>query len=215
MNVVERAVGALKVFPLPSAVLFPNAILPLHIFEPRYRAMIQDALASDQLITLSGLLPGWEGDYEGRPPLAPIACVGSIVWSEALPDGRFNILVQGRVRVRILEELPATHDYREVRGEVLDDAPYAGPEARILRQELLELAGRLPPQVLDPLLQMATHLEGGALADVIAGALIQDTDRRQVLLEELDVAKRLQRVQEDVGELLLRLGPAQAPGPLN
>ena len=215
MNAVERAVGALKVFPLPSAVLFPNAILPLHIFEPRYRAMVRDALAGDQLIVLAGLKPGWEGDYEGRPPLAEIGCIGTIVWAEELPDGRFNILVQGLVRVRLGEELPATHDYREVRGEALDDVPYAGPGSDVLRQELLELAGRLPPQVLDPLLQMATLLEGGALADVIAGALVQETDRRQALLETLDVGERLKMVLEDVGELLLRLGPAQAPGPLN
>ncbi len=214
MNVVERAIGALKVFPLPSAVLFPNAILPLHIFEPRYRAMVRDALASDQLIALADLQPGWES-VQGPPALASIGCVGSIVWSEELPDGRFNILLQGLVRVRFLEEQPSLHDYREFRGEILDDPPYTGPEADVLRQELLELAGRMPPQVLDPLLQIATHLEGGALADVVAGALVQDSDRRQVLLEELDVGRRLRTLLEDVGELLLRLGPAQAPGPLN
>lgn len=212
---VEQTASTLKIFPLPSAVLFPNAILPLHIFEPRYRALVTDALEGDQIMVLGGLEPGWEADYGGRPPLLPIACAGTIVWHESLPDGRINLLLQGTVRVRLLTENPPTHPYRVVRGEVLPDGLYEGPEVELVRQALLELAGNLPPQVLEPLLQLAARLEGGALADVVAGALVQETERRQALLSELDPGKRLRLVLEEVGELLLRLGPAQFAGPLN
>lgn len=214
MNVVERVEqtrDALKVFPLPPVVLFPNAIVPLHIFEPRYRQMVREALEGDQLIVMAGYAPGWEGEDDQKAPLAPIASVGSIVWHEETADGRFNLLLQGVVRVRILEEKDVDTPYRQVRGEVLSDPAHTGPENELLRQAMLELSGALPPQVLEPLLQIAVHLEGGALADVIAGTLVQERDRRAALLAELDVGTRLQMVLEDVGELLLRLGTADTP----
>lgn len=214
MNVVERveqAKDSLKVFPLPPVVLFPNAIVPLHIFEPRYRQMVRDALDGDQLIVMAGYEPGWTGSDDSRAPLAPTACVGSIVWNEETADGRFNLLLQGVVRVRLGEERDVDTPYRQVRGEVLIDPSYDGPENELLRQAMLELSGRLPPQVLEPLLQIAIHLEGGALADVIAGTLVQERDRRAALLAELNVPTRLQMVLEDVGELLLRLGPSDMP----
>src|SRR5690606_24562350 len=183
--------------PLPPVVLFPNAIVPLHIFEPRYRQMVRDALDGDQLIVMAGYDPTWTGEGDDRhAPLAPIACVGSIVWNEETGDGRYNLLLQGVVRVRILEERDVDTPYREVRGEVLIGPTYDGPENELLRQAMLELSGRLPPQVLEPLLQIAIHLEGGALADVIAGTLVQERDRRAELLTELDVRTRLQRVLE-------------------
>jgi Lon protease-like protein len=212
---VERASSALKVFPLPSAVLFPHAVLPLHIFEPRYREMVRDALAGDQVIAMAGLAPGWERDYGGRPHLLPVVCAGVIVWHEALPDGRYNLLLQGTVRARVLEELPPTHAYREVRSEVVADPTYMGPETELLRQAVLELAGRLPPAVLEPLLQMAARLEGGALADVVASALVQEPEQRLELLEELDVGARMRGVLAEVSELMMRLGPPVPAGLLN
>lgn len=214
MNVVERveqARASLKVFPLPPVVLFPNAIVPLHIFEPRYRQMVRDALDGDQLIVMAGYEEGWSGGDDSKAPLSPIACVGSIVWNEKTSDGRYNLLLQGVVRVKLLEERDVDTPYRQVRGEVLTDPSYDGPENELLRQAMLELSGGLPPQVLEPLLQIAIHLEGGALADVIAGTLVQERDRRAALLAELDVSTRLQMVLEDVGELLLRLGPSELP----
>jgi Lon protease-like protein len=144
-----------------------------------------------------------------------MACAGIIVWHEILSDGRINLLLQGTVRVRVLAEQPATQPYRIISGEVLPDGPYEGSEVELVRQALLELAGNLPPQVLEPLLQLAARLDGGALADVVAGALVQETDRRQALLSELDPGRRLRLVLEEVGELLLRLGPAQSAGPPN
>ncbi|MGZ3460279.1 MAG: LON peptidase substrate-binding domain-containing protein, partial [Archangium sp.] len=141
---IERTAQALKVFPLPSAVLFPHAALPLHIFEPRYRELVRDALAGDKVLALAQLEPGWEGQYGERPPMQPMMCAGLIIWHEELPDGRYNILLQGICRARLLAELPADKPYREVRVQPLPDAAWQGPEEERLRQAVFELAGRVP-----------------------------------------------------------------------
>lgn len=95
---------AIPLFPLPNVVLFPNVFLPLHIFEPRYRRMVADALAGDRIIGMVLLRPGWEADYEGRPPVYPIGCAGLITHAEPLPDGRYNIVLRGLEKFRILRE---------------------------------------------------------------------------------------------------------------
>jgi Lon protease-like protein len=217
-NLLERvqgATGAMKVFPLPSAVLFPGTALPLHLFEPRYRHLIADCLATDKVMALAQLQPGWEPDYQGRPPMKPICCAGVVAWHEGLPDGRTNIIVQGVGRARILEEVEHAVPYRVVRVQLLPDQPYDGPEDEALRRALLDVAGKISGEASGALLEMAAHVRGGALADVVAAALVPDVERRQELLAELDVPERLRAVLEDVGELAARLGPSRPTGPLN
>src|SRR5437870_4822620 len=97
--------GAARLFPLPNLVFFPHVMQPLHIFEPRYRQMTRDALAGDRLLTLALLQPGWEGDYEGRPALYPVVCVGKIIAHQGLEGGRYNLLVRGLSRARVAREL--------------------------------------------------------------------------------------------------------------
>ena len=94
----------LPLFPLPNVVLFPNVFLPLHIFEPRYREMVADALASDRMIGMVLLRPGWERDYDGRPPVYRVGCSGVVTHIERLPDGRYNLVLRGLERFRIVEE---------------------------------------------------------------------------------------------------------------
>ena len=94
----------LPIFPLPNVVLFPNVFLPLHIFEPRYRAMVADALDDERMIGMVLLRPGWESDSEGRPPVFPIGCAGLITHNERLPDGRYNIVLRGFQKFRIRSE---------------------------------------------------------------------------------------------------------------
>src|SRR5438128_6600054 len=94
----------LPLFPLPNVVLFPNVFLPLHVFEPRYRDMVADALAGDRLIGMVLLKPGWQQDYEGRPPVYPIGCSGVMTHAERLADGRYNIVLRGVERFRIVRE---------------------------------------------------------------------------------------------------------------
>src|SRR5262245_26825648 len=98
----------IPIFPLPNVVLFPNVFLPLHIFEPRYRQMVDDALKGDRIIGMVLLRPGWQGEYEGRPPVYPIGCAGVITHADRLPDGRFNIGLRGREKCRIRDEDPAS-----------------------------------------------------------------------------------------------------------
>jgi Lon protease-like protein len=101
----------IPIFPLPNAVLFPNVCLPLHIFESRYRAMVRDALASDRIIGMVLLQPGYEANYEGRPQVYPVGCAGVITHSEPLPDGRFNIMLRGLEKFRMVGE-DASRPYR-------------------------------------------------------------------------------------------------------
>ena len=96
--------SSLPLFPLPNVVLFPGVYLPLHIFEPRYRTMAQDALDSDRLIGMVLLKPGFESEYDGRPPIYAVGCSGLITHHERLDDGRFNIVLQGLDRFRVLAE---------------------------------------------------------------------------------------------------------------
>ena len=212
---IERTTQALKIFPLPSAVLFPHAALPLHIFEPRYRALVRDALAGDKVMALAQLEPGWEGQYGERPPMQPMLCTGLIIWHEELPDGRYNILLQGVARARLLSELPAGKLYREAQVQLLPDAHYQGPEEEQLRQAVFELAGRVPASFAENLLPLVARSQGGALADVVAAAVVPEPERRQVLLCELDVRARLTAVLDDVSELIARLSPVKPVGPMN
>src|SRR5688500_4055539 len=96
--------SAVPLFPLPGVVLFPRAVLPLHIFEDRYRAMTADALASDKIVAMALLKPGWEKSYYGRPAIEPVVCVGRILSHEKLSDGKYNFLLQGVQRARVIRE---------------------------------------------------------------------------------------------------------------
>jgi Lon protease-like protein len=111
--------STLPLFPLPNAVLFPGVYLPLHIFEPRYREMVRDALGDDRIIGMTLLKPGFEAEYEGRPPIYTIGCAGLITHAEPLADGRFNIVLQGLERFRVIDE-DHSRPYRVARVEPLD-----------------------------------------------------------------------------------------------
>jgi len=116
--------------------------LPLHVFEPRYRKMVEDALASRRTIGMVLLKPGFEGDYQGRPPIYPLGCSGTIVEEERLRDGRYNIVLLGRSRFRVLAE----HDgepYRLAAVEELPDPEGDGPSLVELRERVLATLGRL------------------------------------------------------------------------
>jgi uncharacterized protein len=95
---------SIPLFPLPNVVLFPNVFLPLHIFEPRYRQMVADALAEDRIIGMTLLRPGYEANYEGRPAIYPIGCAGVITHSQPLGDGRYDIVLRGMEKFRIRSE---------------------------------------------------------------------------------------------------------------
>jgi Lon protease-like protein len=135
-------VSLVPLFPLPDVVLFPGVPLPLHVFEPRYRALVTDALASNRTVGMTLLKPGFEADYGGRPGIYPLGCAGTIVQDERLDDGRYNIVLHGGQRFRVLDE-QAGGAYRVARVEALPEAP--GDEGSVdrLRDEVLQALGRL------------------------------------------------------------------------
>ena len=127
-------------------MLFPNVFLPLHIFEPRYREMVADALAGDRMIGMVLLRPGWEHDYEGRPPVYPIGCSGVITHVERLADGRYNIVLRGLERFRILEE-DHERSYRRAVVEPLAERALAADDRAALRHQRAKLEALLAPAV--------------------------------------------------------------------
>src|SRR5688572_21127051 len=129
--------SAVALFPLPNVVLFPRAILPLHIFEERYKAMTADVLKGDRRIAMALLKPGWEKSYYSRAAIDPVVCVGQILQHEKLPDGTYNFLLQGITRARVIEEEPTGERmYRVARLEPL-------VETKAMEIDLLESRERL------------------------------------------------------------------------
>ncbi len=215
-RVVDDAVlAALPIFPLPDVVLFPGALLPLHVFEPRYRAMTADILAGARTLAIARLVPGFENDYYGRPPVYATVGVGELVSHETLGDGRSNILLRGIARGAIESELAPEKPYRQVRAKLLPDRDAEVGELES-KQKLLvavcdHLAGLLP-EGGDMLRQLvrAVH-DPGLCADVVAAAVVLDADDRQGLLETLDPVERLERVIEQTSQLLSRFKTDRPP----
>jgi Lon protease-like protein len=176
----------IPIFPLPSVVLFPNVFLPLHIFEARYRQMVADALAADRTIGMTLLKPGYEEDYEGRPPVYPVGCSGVITHVERLPDGRFNIVLRGVEKFRILGEVDPgiAQLYRRALVDPLaDEVSEANRERLAAGRRRLE--GYLAPLLDQP---MRESLLPSTMSDVdLINAMGQYLDfepmERQALLE--------------------------------
>ena len=207
----------IPIFPLPDVVLFPHTLLPLHIFEPRYRQMVRDCLAGDKRLAMGLLRPGWETDYYGRPPIYPIAGAGEIIQHEELPDGRFNILLRGTMRIGITAELPADKSYRVGRARPLPDRyPDANPKALVDRIERLKVFYlRILSEVQKGQGEIAKIFSGvkdpGIIVDRIAGAAIADAETRQQVLEAVEVATRLAIVQDHLVAVLSHLSDRNAP----
>lgn len=215
---LRKAVAALKVFPLHGVAVLPGTPAPFHVFEPRYRTLVGDALAGDRILAVPGLF-GKSDAHALRPPLRAICGAGIIEAEERYPDGRFDIVVRGVARVRLLEELPQTRLYREFQAEVLDDRLPAGGAAALegelegLRQLVYDLSTKLPSesgatQLAEAVAQMK---EPSSIVDLVAAAAVSDPDARQKILEEADVARRLELVLGEVAGVVLVLSKGKSP----
>ena len=136
--------ATIPIFPLPNVVLFPNVFLPLHIFEPRYREMVHDALAGDRIIGMVLLRPGWEGNYEGRPAVYPVGCAGLITHAERLSDGRYNIVLRGLEKFKVTGE-EDSKPYRVARVQALIE-PVTDEDREGVRAQRRRLESLLVPQ---------------------------------------------------------------------
>jgi uncharacterized protein len=210
----EHFSGKARLFPLPNLVLFPHVMQPLHIFERRYRDLLEDALAGDRLIAMTVLMPGWEKNYEGRPPVYPMACLGRITTHCRLADGTYNVLLLGLRRIRLLRELPSTREFREAEVELCKDvySAYSLARQRALRDDLrdalLQLLPNLPEarEQLDHLLQDDVPL--GMLTDVIGYVLDIGMTSKQLLLSESDVYRRAEILLSRLSEVATTVSSA-------
>lgn len=178
----------IRLFPLPGVVLLPGTLLPLHIFEPRYRALVADALAGDRTIGMAMIKPGFDA-LEPAPPVYPVGGGGEIVESELLEDGRYNILLRGIFRYRILEERPPS-PFRSARIAPLDSLPFSSfaEETRTLRRAC-DLFGELRAELELPSLPEET-LSCERLCSEIALRLRYTPEELQALLETDSLAER-------------------------
>jgi uncharacterized protein len=190
--------SSIPVFPLPNVVLFPRAVLPLHIFEERYKAMMADALSGRKLIAMALLKPGWETNYYCRPAIEPVVCVGSIISSERLADGKYNLLLQGQTRATIVGENDSHAPYRKC-----DLRPVAGPAVMEidLSNERMRLTSIFSDDVFSKaslgrqfLQMLSSPLSTADIADLIAFNLLDSPCLKQKLLAEVDVHRRVGRV---------------------
>jgi len=212
---VRNAAGRLKVFPLPSVVLLPGTVQPLHIFEQRYRDLVKEALETDGVFAMAQVLPGHEARLAGTPDLEPMLCAGIIGMHEQLEDGRYNLVLVGVARARLVKEWPRRAAFREVEAEVLEDAALDSEEEVPLRQAVLELISRVPDEVGEKVAQVTGRLHGGALADVVAGTIFHDVAQRFEVLQQTDVRERMREVTDEVMQLVARLKPRKPEGLLN
>jgi Lon protease-like protein len=176
---------SIPLFPLPTVVLFPNVPLPLHIFEPRYRQMIAEALDGDRIIGMVLLRPGYESDYEGTPPIYPTGCSGLISDVDRLEDGRYNLVLRGLEKFSIQrEELPAVGRlYRSAVVKPIDESITASTRLalKLERQRLLHLLSQQFGGQLDE--RLSASMPDEDLINALAQYLEFDPLEKLALLE--------------------------------
>lgn len=202
--------AALPVFPLPDCVLLPGSLLPLHVFEPRYRELARDCLAAERVMAIARLRAGYEADYQGRPPVYSVIGIGRIIDSEEQSDGRFLLVLGGIARADIVEELAPRRAYREVRARVLVDIAADPVLLRAGHDQLVALCDHLAVLIEGggALRDLIRAGQPGECADAVAAAIARDPDERQRLLECLCPQTRLDRTIDLVGALLSKLAPS-------
>ena len=221
----EQFQGLARVFPLPNLVMFPHVMQALHIFEPRYRELLEDALAGDRLITMATLAPAGgraEGGTvpEGGPALEPMACLCRVATHQRTPQGTYNVLLLGVRRLRLGTELPQLRPFRIFKAEILEDVePEVPDEATAsLQKDLLAAFRKTLPKIpdaqeqLDELLGAKVSL--GMLSDIVSYSLDLDPRWKLRLLEERDVLRRTRLLVEALAARAAR-GPRQFPPPFS
>lgn len=207
----------LPIFPLPSTVLFPRTHMPFHIFEPRYRVMIETLMESDQKLAIAHLREGYETNYFGAPPIFRTMTAARILLGEKLPDGRWNVLVEGIERVVLDEEVQKT-PFRIARckqiPEGIDDGDH-DQAIRLMRAvackaEQIGEQAKYGRRILTNLVNV--HQHPAIVCDIIAALLVPDAYTRQCLLDERNVLRRLQLVNIQL-EAIIGGGGSPPPNP--
>jgi uncharacterized protein len=204
----DAELAELPIFPLPQCVLLPGGLLPLHVFEPRYRELTRYCLEGNRPVGIARLRGGREPE-RGSAVFRHLG-VGRIICSEELDDGRFLLLVRGGARVVIDHELPSSRAFRQVAARRVGDGQADPAAVRLLHDQLMALCDRLA-MVLDgggrQLRELAYGAIPGACADAVAAALMMDADERQEMLEQACPRARLNAAVTQVSRLLCQVVP--------
>jgi len=196
----SRQAELIPLFPLPQTVFYPNTLLPLHIFEPRYRQMVADALAGGRKIGMVLLLPGWEDSYFAEPKIAAVGCVGEIEKHVRLEDGKYNMALKGLSRFQIVGETEGK-PYRRAKIELLpeinDQSLTTGPNP--LKEELIrhcyQYTRILPAgENFKKEMNLSACKTLSHLTDQITYQLNLTVEQKQKLLEEQDVLSRIEAI---------------------
>lgn len=192
--------GRVRLFPLPELVVFPHAMQPLHIFEPRYCELLHEALAADELITMATLCQGSQGSAAGRPEIEPHVCITKIISHSETEENRHNVLLLGAQRARIRRELDINRPFRMAEVELIENIypPSGAAERPALRERLLSAFETLIPSAGDVQANlhqlMSSQMTLGPITDILAYALQFDYRHKVRLLGEGDVDRRAERL---------------------
>lgn len=208
----------IRLFPLAKCILLPHATVPLHIFEPRYRAMTRDALDSDGLIAMATFEgEDYQHDYEGNPPIRRSVCVGYLVHHERLYDGRYNILLQGIARATIQEEVQPTEE--RYRRAILQPA-----EQGVMEIDLESQRKQLEKMLNDPYLKqlaciqnvtswLSPEMPTPAVIDLAWQCAARDSEQRYAVLDEPSIFNRFERLDRFLSQTRRTLAIADQMGP--
>jgi len=204
-------------FPLPGTVLLPRTLISLHVFEPRYRTMTEDCIEGHRLMVVAMVDPTLPPDEHGRPAVHSVAGLGALRRAVKLPDGRFNLVIEGLARVDISDELPPDRVYRRSHARVIRDV--VPDDESAVSASMASVRALCSRAIVDMNESEATGIDNisqvddpGQLADMVAAATMNESLDRQQVLAEPDVDKRLQIVAGTLGAYLLTQSPTQSEG---
>ena len=207
-SIPDDALTQLPLFPLPNVVFFPGMLLPLNVFEPRYLELMTHCLDGHRVVAIPLLKPGYQEDYDGRPPIHSVVGAGVIGGHRRLDDGRMMVVLQGLERLRITGELPPDQAFRlaqaERLAEVGRDADLS--EEWVVLSNLLSQLGQARPQaalVLAQIEEVADTIP--ELVDLLAAYIVGDVALRQELLSELNVEQRFARLTQIIADIVLQV----------
>lgn len=203
---LDHVLRAMPIFPLPNAVLMPGASLPLHVFEPRYRALVSHAREQGGVFGVATLQPGFEGGDRLPPPIFPEIGLGEIVDHQPLPDGRCNLVLQFVASTRMVAEVPSDHPFRLVHAERVTCGGWGAEEpTRHLRWMVLQVGGVSPEASAEARRLVALSPED--LVDSLARRLLHDHAAQRAYLAARSARSRVEMVQGRLADFMTDAPP--------